>query len=102
MAAQFEVYEDSKGTFRWHLKAANGEVIASCPIDRPYRSRDAAKLGIKSVQTDALVAEVVDTAKPTVPKKPSGETAERITPAEQKRRRDEVNRKGKEHRVIPK
>jgi uncharacterized protein len=28
MAATFEVDKDEEGKFRWHLKAANGEIIA--------------------------------------------------------------------------
>jgi len=31
MTAQFEVYEDSKGNFKWHLKLDTGQYIASSP-----------------------------------------------------------------------
>jgi uncharacterized protein YegP (UPF0339 family) len=29
MAAKFEIYKDTKGEFRWRLKSANGQTIAT-------------------------------------------------------------------------
>jgi uncharacterized protein len=57
MAAKFELFKDHAGEFRFHLKAANGEIIAS---SQGYKSKEAAENGIKSVQTNAPGATVVD------------------------------------------
>lgn len=57
MAGKFELYKDARGEFRFRLKAANGEVIAS---GEGYTSKAAAENGIKSVQTNAPGATVVD------------------------------------------
>ena len=45
------------GEYRFHLKAANGEIIAS---SEGYKSKAAADNGIKSVQTNVPRAAVVD------------------------------------------
>ena len=50
MAAQYEIYKDTSGKFRFRLKAANGEIIAS---SEAYNSKDSAKNGIASVKTNA-------------------------------------------------
>lgn len=57
MAGKFELFKDHAGEFRFHLKAPNGEIIAS---SQGYKSRAAAETGIKSVQTNAPGATVVD------------------------------------------
>jgi uncharacterized protein len=57
MAAKFELFEDRAGEYRFHLKAPNGEIIAS---SQGYASKEAAEKGIKSVQTNASGATVVD------------------------------------------
>jgi hypothetical protein len=57
MAAEFEIFKDKSGEFRFRLKAANGEVIAS---SEGYNSKAAAQNGIKSVQTNMPGATVVD------------------------------------------
>jgi uncharacterized protein YegP (UPF0339 family) len=57
MAGKFELFKDARGEFRFHLKAANGEIIAS---SEGYKSKAAAENGIKSVQTNAPGATVVD------------------------------------------
>ncbi|MEV6073046.1 DUF1508 domain-containing protein [Nocardia sp. NPDC052001] len=57
MAGKFELFADAADKFRWRLKAGNGEVIAQ---SQAYASRDAAKKGIASVQTNAAGAAVVD------------------------------------------
>ncbi|WP_378743050.1 YegP family protein [Nocardia brasiliensis] len=57
MAAKFELFTDKAGKFRWHLKAANGEVIA---VSQAYESKAAAKNGIESVQKNAPGAPVED------------------------------------------
>jgi uncharacterized protein YegP (UPF0339 family) len=57
MAGKFELYKDSRGEFRFRLKAGNGEVIAS---SEGYSSKSAAQNGIDSVKRNAPDAEVVD------------------------------------------
>ncbi|HTQ21220.1 YegP family protein [Mycobacterium sp.] len=58
MAAKFEIFKDKAGEFRFHLKAANGEIIAS---GEGYKTKAAAQKGIESVKTNAPSAAVVDT-----------------------------------------
>ena len=57
MAAKFEISKDKAGKFRFHLKAANGEIIAA---SRGYDTRASAEKGIESVKTNAAAAKVVD------------------------------------------
>jgi uncharacterized protein len=59
MAAKFELFKDKdKGRdFRFHLKAPNGEIIAS---GQGYKSKAAAEKGIESIKTNAPGAAVVD------------------------------------------
>jgi uncharacterized protein len=58
MAAKFEIYKDKAGEFRFRLKAANGEVIAS---SEGYKSKVSAEKGIESIKANAAGAPVVDT-----------------------------------------
>jgi len=57
MAAKFEISKDKSGKFRFHLKAANGEIIAA---SQGYETRESAHKGIESVKTSAPAAKVVD------------------------------------------
>lgn len=57
MAAKFEIFTDKSGQFRFNLKAANGEVIAS---SEGYASKASAQGGIDSVKKNAADATVVD------------------------------------------
>ena len=57
MAAKFEISKDKAGKFRWHLKAANGEIIAA---SQAYDTKASAENGIESVKTNAAAAKVVD------------------------------------------
>ncbi|MBW0275202.1 hypothetical protein ATM97_05420 [Nocardia sp. MH4] len=57
MSGKFEIFADASSKFRWRLKAGNGEIIAS---SQAYESKDAAKKGIASVQSNAASATVVD------------------------------------------
>ncbi len=50
MAGKFEVYRDTKGEYRFRLKAANGETILS---GEGYTNRAACDTGIASVQTNS-------------------------------------------------
>ncbi|MDH6291924.1 uncharacterized protein YegP (UPF0339 family) [Rhodococcus opacus] len=43
MTAKFELFKDTAGQFRFHLKAANGEIIAA---SQGYTSKAAAQNGI--------------------------------------------------------
>lgn len=57
MSAKFEMYKDKAGEFRFRLKAANGEIIAS---SEGYSSKQACQNGINSVKTNAASAEIDD------------------------------------------
>jgi uncharacterized protein len=54
---KFELYKDAKAKFRLHLKASNGEIIAT---GEAYESKASATKGIESVQKNAAGATVVD------------------------------------------
>ena len=57
MAAQFELYKDKSGGFRFRLKAGNGQVIAT---GESYESKAAALNGIESVRKNPPTAELDD------------------------------------------
>ncbi|OBI00510.1 DUF1508 domain-containing protein [Mycobacterium sp. E2733] len=57
MAAKFEVSRDKSGKFRFHLKAANGEIIAA---SQAYDTKAGAEKGIESVKMNAPAAKVMD------------------------------------------
>ncbi|TBN58434.1 DUF1508 domain-containing protein [Glaciihabitans arcticus] len=57
MAGTFELYKDSRGEYRFRLKAGNGQVIA---ISEGYSSKASAQNGIESVKTNAPGAETVE------------------------------------------
>ena len=54
---KFEIFKDSQGEFRWRLRAANGEVIAS---GEGYTSKAGCLNGIESVRENAPIAEIDD------------------------------------------
>lgn len=56
--AQFEVFTDSRGEYRWRLRHANGNVIADS--GEGYASKQKAEQGIESVKQNAAGAEVVE------------------------------------------
>jgi len=58
MAAKFEWYQDKAKKFRFRLKAANGQIIAT---SEAYNSKDSCMNGIESVKSNAPKAEVVET-----------------------------------------
>jgi uncharacterized protein YegP (UPF0339 family) len=58
MSGKFEVYRDKAGTFRFRLKASNGQVVAT---GEAYDSKTAAKNGCEAVQRAASGAEIVET-----------------------------------------
>ncbi|MBV9350631.1 MAG: YegP family protein [Mycobacterium sp.] len=57
MAGKFEISKDKAGKYRFHLRAANGEIIA---VSQPYGTRASAEKGIESVKTNAPSAKVED------------------------------------------
>lgn len=50
MPAQFELFKDKKGEFRFRLKAGNGEIILA---SEGYKDRGGAMNGIESVKKNA-------------------------------------------------
>ena len=61
MAAKFEISKDKSGKFRFHLKAANGEIVAA---SQAYETKANAEKGIEAVKTGASAAQVVDLTEP--------------------------------------
>ncbi len=57
MAGKFEVYKDKAGEFRFRLKAANGQVIAT---GEGYKTKASALNGIESIRKNAPDAPVDD------------------------------------------
>ena len=57
-AAKFEIYMDAAGAYRWRLKAANGEKVASS--GESFASKDNAKRAAQTVKTAAPGADVVE------------------------------------------
>jgi uncharacterized protein YegP (UPF0339 family) len=53
---KFEIYRDSKGGFRWRLKAANGRVIATS--GEGYKAKADCKNAIESIKRGAATAAV--------------------------------------------
>ena len=58
--AQFEIYKDYAGKFRWRLRSANGEPIAA---SEAYNSKEACEKGIATIKEQAMKAVVSDLAK---------------------------------------
>ena len=54
---KFEWFKDKAGKFRFRLKAANGEIIAT---SEAYESKDACTNGIESVKKNAPIAKIVE------------------------------------------
>ena len=52
---KFEVYTDKAGEFRFRLKAANGQVVAT---SEGYKAKDSCLNGIESVKKNAPDAEI--------------------------------------------
>jgi len=57
MPAQFEIYKDASGQFRFRLRAANNEIIAT---SEAYTTKAGCKNGIESVKENAPVAVIED------------------------------------------
>lgn len=56
--AQFEVYKDQKGEFRWRMRATNGEQIADS--NEGYKDKDDCLRGIELLRRDAPGATIED------------------------------------------
>jgi uncharacterized protein len=61
MAANFELYKDAKGEYRWRLVASNGQIIANS--GEGYKAKDSALNGIESVKKNAPIAKIEEKAK---------------------------------------
>lgn len=57
MAAKFEIFKDSNEEYRFRLKAANGEIIAT---SEGYTAKSGCMNGIESVKENAPIAEIVE------------------------------------------
>jgi uncharacterized protein YegP (UPF0339 family) len=57
VAGKFEIIKDKRGEYRFHLKAGNGEIVAS---SEGYKTKASALNGIESVKKNAPDAAVVD------------------------------------------
>ena len=57
MAAKFAISKDHAGKFRFHLKAPNGEIIAT---SQGYETKASAEKGIQAIKTHAPGAKVED------------------------------------------
>ena len=73
MPAKFTIFKDKKGEFRFRLKAANGEIIAT---GESYPDKASLKKGIASIKKNAPVAEIEDeTVEKAAEKKPAAKAA---------------------------
>lgn len=57
MAAKFEIYSDTKGEFRFRLKAGNGEIVAT---GEGYKTKAGVINGVDAVKRAAAEAEIDD------------------------------------------
>ncbi len=55
--ARFEVYKDSRGEFRFRLRAPNNEIII---VGEAYKRKASCMKGIESVKKNAAIAEIED------------------------------------------
>lgn len=55
MPPVFEIFKDKAGKYRFHLKAANGEIIT---VSEAYEAKQGCKDGIESVKKNAPIAMV--------------------------------------------
>ena len=55
---KFEIYKGKKEDYRWRLKAANGQVIATA--GQGYKAKADAEKAVDSVKTGAAKAEIVE------------------------------------------
>jgi uncharacterized protein YegP (UPF0339 family) len=72
MAAKFTVYLDKAKKYRFNLKAANGEIIAS---GEAYPDKKSALKGIASIRKNAAAKIVDETGETEAPKRPGRKPA---------------------------
>jgi uncharacterized protein YegP (UPF0339 family) len=77
MAGKFEITKDHAGKFRFHLRAGNGEIIAT---SQGYGTKESARKGIESVKHNAADAKVEDLTEAHAEAKAAPESA-KATPA---------------------
>jgi uncharacterized protein YegP (UPF0339 family) len=78
MAGKFEIFKDKAKQYRFHLKAANGEIIAS---SEAYPDKRSALKGIASIQKNAVTAKIVDETGEAEPVKKPAAKARATAPA---------------------
>lgn len=54
----FEVYKDKSGAWRWRLKSANNQIIATS--GESYKERSSCEDAIASVKKNAPIAKIVE------------------------------------------
>ena len=54
---KYQVYKDKKGQYRFRLKAANGQIIAT---GEAYKEKDACLKGVTSIKKNAPKAAIVE------------------------------------------
>jgi len=54
---KIEIYKDSRGQYRWRLKAGNGEIVAQ---GESYPTRVGAKIAVQRLKTLFTIAIIVD------------------------------------------
>ena len=59
---KFEIYKDSKGGFRWRLKASNGRVIGSS--GEAYKAKADCRNGIELIRKGAATATIEEQVSP--------------------------------------
>jgi hypothetical protein len=65
MSGKFEISKDKAGKFRFHLKAANGEIVAA---SQAYETKANVHKGIDAVKKAAIDATIVDLTEETAKK----------------------------------
>ena len=56
---KFQIFQDKSGEYRWRLKAANGQIIATS--GEGYKAKADAERGVQIVQQNATAAKIEDT-----------------------------------------
>jgi uncharacterized protein YegP (UPF0339 family) len=59
-AGKFEISKDKAGKFRWHLKAANGEIIATSQACEKKANADKGIEAVKKAAADAAVVDLTE------------------------------------------
>ncbi|WP_461205248.1 YegP family protein [Clostridium sp. DL1XJH146] len=57
MSSKFEIYTDAKGSYRFRLKAGNGQIIAT---GQGYKTKEGCLNGIESIRKNSPLAEIVE------------------------------------------